>query len=59
MHFAIFPSTLSDASKSALRSLARSLEANPNSDYLLPDEIIEKTIAKYKEAYTLLSGKEL
>ncbi len=35
------------------------LKANPDSDYLLPDEIIEKTIAKYKEAYTLLSGKEL
>ncbi|MBQ6582456.1 MAG: phosphoribosylaminoimidazolesuccinocarboxamide synthase [Mogibacterium sp.] len=35
------------------------LKANPDSDYLLPDEIIEKTIAKYKEAYTLLTGKTL
>ena len=35
------------------------LKANPDSDYLLPDEIIDKTIAKYKEAYALLSGKEL
>ena len=34
------------------------LIANPDSDYLLPDEIIEKTIAKYKEAYELLTGKE-
>lgn len=33
------------------------LTANPDSDYLLPDEVIEKTIAKYKEAYELLSGK--
>ncbi len=35
------------------------LTANPDSDYLLPDEVIEKTIAKYKEAYHLLSGKEI
>ena len=34
------------------------LKANPDSDYLLPDEIIEKTIEKYKEAYQLLTGKE-
>ena len=35
------------------------LIANPDSDYNLPQEIIDKTIAKYKEAYTLLTGKEL
>ena len=35
------------------------LLANPDSDYELPDEIIEKTIAKYKEAYKLLTDKEL
>ena len=35
------------------------LKANPDSDYLLPDEVIDKTIAKYKEAYLLLTGKEL
>lgn len=35
------------------------LTANPDSDYDLPDEVIEKTIGKYKEAYTLLTGKEL
>ena len=34
------------------------LKANPDSDYLLPDEIIEKTIEKYKEAYLLLTGRE-
>ncbi|MCI2061299.1 MAG: phosphoribosylaminoimidazolesuccinocarboxamide synthase [Eubacteriaceae bacterium] len=34
------------------------LTANPDSDYLLPDEIIEKTIDKYKEAFALLTGKE-
>lgn len=34
------------------------LKANPDSDYLLPDDVIEKTIAKYKEAFQLLTGKE-
>ena len=34
------------------------LTANPDSDYLLPDDVIEKTIAKYKEAYLLLTGTE-
>lgn len=33
------------------------LKANPDSDYLLPEDVIEKTIAKYKEAYELLTGK--
>ena len=33
------------------------LKANPGSDYLLPEDIIEKTIAKYKDAYELLTGK--
>lgn len=31
------------------------LKANPDSDYLLPDEIIQKTIDKYEEAYRLLT----
>lgn len=35
------------------------LKANPDSDYLLPQDIIDKTIAKYKEAYQLLTGKAL
>ena len=35
------------------------LKANPASDYKLPQDVIDKTIAKYKEAYTLLTGKEL
>ena len=34
------------------------LTANPDSDYLLPDEVIEKTVDKYKEAYYLLTGKK-
>ncbi len=33
------------------------LKANPESDYLLPDEIIEKTVDKYKEAFALLTGE--
>ena len=35
------------------------LKANPDSDYKLPQDVIDKTIAKYKEAYTLLTGKKL
>lgn len=35
------------------------LKANPDCDYNLPEEIIEKTIDKYKEAYRLLTGKTL
>ncbi len=35
------------------------LKANPDSDYNLPQDVIDKTIAKYKEAYLLLSGKEI
>ena len=33
------------------------LKANPDSDYNLPQEVIDKTIAKYLEAYQLLTGK--
>ncbi len=32
-------------------------KANPDNDNLLPEEIVEKTIAKYKEAYQLITGK--
>ncbi len=35
------------------------LKANPDSDYNLPDDVIAKTIAKYEEAYELLTGKKL
>ncbi|MCR5669946.1 MAG: phosphoribosylaminoimidazolesuccinocarboxamide synthase [Butyrivibrio sp.] len=35
------------------------LKANPDSDYNLPEDVIEKTISKYLEAYRLLTGKEL
>jgi phosphoribosylaminoimidazole-succinocarboxamide synthase len=34
------------------------LKANPDNDFLLPQEIINKTIEKYQEAYELLTGKE-
>ena len=32
------------------------LKANPASDYNLPQDVIDKTIAKYKEAYEMLTG---
>ena len=35
------------------------LKANPDCDYDLPQEVIDKTIDKYLEAYRLLTGKEL
>ncbi len=35
------------------------LKANPDSDYNLPQDVIDKTIDKYMEAYRLLTGKEL
>ena len=35
------------------------LKANPDKGYRLPDDVIEKTIDKYKEAYTLLTGKTI
>ncbi len=31
------------------------LKAHPDSDYLLPDDVIAKTVAKYEEAYELLT----
>lgn len=34
------------------------LKANPDSDYLLPEEIVEKTVDKYKEAFELLTGEK-
>ena len=33
------------------------LKANPDSDYRLPDEVIDRTVEKYKEAYELLTGQ--
>ena len=35
------------------------LKANPNSDYNLPQDVIDKTIAKYEEAYEKLTGTKL
>ncbi len=35
------------------------LKANPDSDYDLPQDVIDKTIAKYKEAYLKLNDREL
>lgn len=34
------------------------LKANPDSDYLLPEEVVTKTVDKYKEAFKLLTGNE-
>lgn len=34
------------------------LKQNPNSDYHLPDEVVEKTVDKYKEAFELITGKK-
>ena len=35
------------------------LKVNPESDYNLPQEVIDKTIDKYKEAYFLLTGEKI
>ena len=35
------------------------LKAHPDSDYNLPQDVIDKTIAKYKEAYKMLTGEEI
>ncbi len=35
------------------------LKEHPDSDYLLPDDVIDRTIEKYREAYRLLTGKDL
>ena len=35
------------------------LKANPDSDFRLPEDVVEKTSAKYREAFTMISGKEL
>ena len=35
------------------------LKANPDCNYDLPQDVIEKTIAKYLEAYKLLTGEDL
>ena len=34
------------------------LKANPDSDYLLPEDVIAKTIEKYEEAFALLTGEK-
>ena len=35
------------------------LKANPDSDYKLPQDVIDKTIDKYEETYTLLTGLKM
>ena len=35
------------------------LKAHPDSDYNLPQDVIDKTIAKYKEAYKMLTGEDI
>ena len=34
------------------------LKENPDSGYVLPEDVIEKTSEKYREAYKLLTGKD-
>lgn len=34
------------------------LKANPDNDLLLPEEVVTKTVDKYKEAFYLLTGKK-
>ncbi len=34
------------------------LKANPDNENLLPDEVVVKTVDKYKEAFALLTGKD-
>ena len=40
-----------------LADAVRTLKDNPDSDFLLPEEVVTKTVDKYKEAYQLLTGK--
>ena len=35
------------------------LKANPGNDWTLPQEIVDKTIEKYLQAYKMITGKEL
>ena len=35
------------------------LKANPDNDWTLPEDIVEKTISKYLQAYELLTGEKL
>ncbi len=35
------------------------LKANPDNDWTLPEDIVEKTKEKYLQAYSMLTGKEL
>ena len=35
------------------------LKANPDSDYLLPDDVVSRTVEKYREAYLMLTGTPL
>ena len=35
------------------------LKANPNNDWTLPQEIVDKTIEKYLQAYKMLTGEDL
>ena len=35
------------------------LKANPDNNWTLPQEIVDKTIAKYEQAYQMLTGKSI
>ena len=47
------------AAKGDLLPVRDWLKAHPDSNYDLPQDVIDKTIAKYLEAYELLTGKKL
>ena len=34
------------------------LKQNPDSDYNLPEDVVAKSVDKYKEAFLMLTGKE-
>ena len=57
--FATGKAELTPASKEVLDKQIDWLKANPDSNYDLPQDVIDKTIAKYLEAYELLTGKKL
>ena len=35
------------------------MKANPGNDWILPEDVVRKTIDKYLQAYEMLTGKPL
>lgn len=44
---------------STLVKMSNTYGSNPDNDWTLPQEIVDKTIEKYLQAYKMLTGKEL